>query len=439
MTRGAAPPPPPGLYTEAAELFERAAKADSTFSLAYYRLAWAHGWISGFGPDTSSLLAAARYSGRLPDRIRLTLDAGLAISRGDIARGESMLRAVLERYPDDFDANVQLGDLLFHQNPLRGKSIAEALAPLERASRLDQGRSAEPLFHLIAIAGGQGRRHDMDSLATQFVGLHQEGGLAISVRALLAFTRRDSSRIALAQRELMSLSTTMALRSLGVVAALVPDPSVVTPTLVALEASRSDPAERAQIVLASARLAGLRRDWRASDSLFARAMTFDPLSAAPARARFMSLPTLDPPASSLRDARAALAVSGIPTRPADSDLLDALLCLRLGDIDAALASIERNASTARTDDGVRSLWLELSARRLLRLGKPDQALAILTSARTPAPRSPLRFLRGEVLEALHRSSEALAWYEAAAEDYGGEFYVPAIARARERLSRMRAQ
>ncbi len=105
-------------------------------------------------------------------------------------------------------------------------------------------------------------------------------------------------------------------------------------------------------------------------------------------------------------------------------------------MNAALASIERHASAARTNDGVRTLWLEVSARRVLRLGKPDQALALLTSARMPAPRPSLRFLRGEVLEALKRPAEARAWYEAAAEDYGGEFYVPAIARARLRLDTM---
>jgi hypothetical protein len=46
----------------------------------------------------------------------------------------------------------------------------------------------------------------------------------------------------------------------------------------------------------------------------------------------------------------------------------------------------------------------------------------------------LRFLRGEVLEALKRPAEALLWYEASANDYGGEFYVAAITRAHKRLN-----
>jgi len=39
----------------------------------------------------------------------------------------------------------------------------------------------------------------------------------------------------------------------------------------------------------------------------------------------------------------------------------------------------------------------------------------------------LRFLRGEVLESLGRSDEAMRWYDVAAQDYNGELYFGAIA------------
>ena len=53
----------------------------------------------------------------------------------------------------------------------------------------------------------------------------------------------------------------------------------------------------------------------------------------------------------------------------------------------------------------------------------------------PAP--PLRYLRGEVLEALHRPKEALAWYDASEQDYsyGVAWFSAAVARAHRRLDR----
>jgi predicted negative regulator of RcsB-dependent stress response len=112
-----------------------------------------------------------------------------------------------------------------------------------------------------------------------------------------------------------------------------------------------------------------------------------------------------------------------------------LLALRLGDAAPAAVALSRSASSAATDYDVRSLSVEVSARRLLASGKPDEALAVLLTRGAAQPRSPLRYLRGEVLEALHRPREALAWYDVSEQDYGGEWYSAAIVRAHQRLRR----
>jgi hypothetical protein len=74
-------------------------------------------------------------------------------------------------------------------------------------------------------------------------------------------------------------------------------------------------------------------------------------------------------------------------------------------------------------------------RRLLAAGKTDEALAVLLSPADSKPGPQLRYLRGQVLEALHRPMEALAWYDASAQDYGAEWYAAAVARAHQRLDR----
>ena len=116
-----------------------------------------------------------------------------------------------------------------------------------------------------------------------------------------------------------------------------------------------------------------------------------------------------------------------------------MLALRLGDTVPAAIALPRAVATARTDSYVRELAVELSARRLLAIGKPDEALAVLLAPGAPLPTSQLRYLRGEVLEALHRPKEALAWYDASEQEYdyfgGAEWYSAAVVRAHRRLDR----
>ena len=88
-----------------------------------------------------------------------------------------------------------------------------------------------------------------------------------------------------------------------------------------------------------------------------------------------------------------------------------------------------------SDRASRTLWTELAARAFLAQRRGQEALAVIENAPTPQGPS-LRFLRGEVLES-RANEDALWWYEVAREDYSGELYVAAIARARARLGAAR--
>lgn len=385
--------------------------------------------------DVPTLETAARHGARLPERIRLTLSALLALGHGDVVGGESMLRDVIARHPDDFDANLWLGDLLFHRNPDRGRSGLEARSALERATQLAPARGAEALYHLISIAQVEHRDRDSDSLASLFLELHHQSRLAISARMHLALSTHDSSRMALMRAELSTLSTEDALR---VITAALPTHTsldALSTLLSSLNTSLRPQAERAQILLAMANLAAVRGRWTESDSLFDRATALDPIESPLVRARVLALPGLDPPRDEIGRTIGALREMH-PASPAElarTELLGALLALRLGDDEPARIAVERHAVRSPRDYRERSLWLEVAARRLLTSGKPDDALALLTAPNNPPPRPPLRYLRGEVLEALHRPREALRWYDVSLQDYGGEAFVAAIARAHTRL------
>jgi len=427
-----------GQYEAAAERYERATVADSTFALGYYRLVWAKIWIPGRGLDSSALDRAARHGARLPERIRVTLTALQAVARGDFELGMPMLVGLTERYPDDVDANLWLGDVLFHQNPPHGRPIGEARGPLERALALAPARSGEALFHLIELAARDGRMRDVDSLSTLFLALDHGSDSAPIVRTILAVAHPDSPRLAIAQRELGGMSTRAALRVLGVVTSVTGRANHIT--IANLLASLPTPHaanERGAVLFVRAQLAGTDGDWPASDSLFGLAAAAMFEDATFMRGRFLSLPSLDPPPAMIRAAIAdlhALAIS-MPIDRKWADPFAAMLALRLGDAAPAAVALSRAAAIASTNGFVRELNAELSARRLLAIGKPDEALAVALSPAASMPEPPMRYVRGEALEALHRPAEALAWYDASGQDYSSGWYAAAIVRAHGRLDR----
>jgi DNA-binding SARP family transcriptional activator/TolB-like protein len=426
-----------GKYDAAAERYERATAADSTFALGYYRLAWARSWAPGRGLDTATVELAARHAARLPERMRLTLAALQAAGHGDFTGGVGMLREVTERHPDDFDANLWLGDLIFHRNAIHGLPRADARGPLERASVLAPARSGEALFHLLELAAYEGRMRDVDSLSTLFLALDHESDRAPIVRTILAIAHGDSTRLAVARLELGGLSAHAALQDIGVVTSVVKGRAnrVTVANLIASLPTPRAANERGAMLFVRAQLAATDGDWRTADSLFGLAAAAKFEDATYIRGRFLSLPSLDPPSAMMRNAIADLHALAIST-PFDrrwADPFAAMLALRLGDTVPAAIALQRAATIARTDWFVRELAVELSARRLLAIGKPDEALTVLLSPDISLPGPQLRYLRGQVFEALHRPMEALAWYDSSGEDYGGEWYSAAIARAHQRL------
>jgi DNA-binding SARP family transcriptional activator len=428
-----------GKYEAAAERYERATEADSTFALGYYRLAWARSWAPGRGLDLATLGRAARHAARLPERMRLPLAALEAVEHGDFERGVGMLRDVTERHPDDFDANLWLGDLMFHRNATHGLQRADARGPLERASVLAPARSGEALFHLIEIAAYEGRMRDVDSLSTLFFALGHESDRAAIVRTILAVAHRDSARVAVARRALGGMSTYAALLAMGVVTSVAMGPASRVTAADLLASLPTPPAanERGGVLFVRAQLAGTDGDWRAADSLFGLAAAARFEDATYVRGRFLSIPSVDPPPAMMRAAIADLHALAIST-PMDrrwADPFAAMLALRLGDTVPAAIALPRAARLARTDWFVNELNVELSARRLLAIGKPNEALAVLLSPADSNPGPQLRYLRGQVFEALHRPVEALAWYDVSAQDNGGEWYSAAVARAHRRLDR----
>lgn len=124
--------------------FQRAGLDDSTFSLAHYRLAVSATWEGpGLSPRwglaSTALQHALAFGDRLSRRDRRLLTAHALYVRGAADSAEREYREVLADYPDDLDAQFELGNLLHHYNPLRGRPRAEAREIFDRVLALDPG------------------------------------------------------------------------------------------------------------------------------------------------------------------------------------------------------------------------------------------------------------------------------------------------------------
>lgn len=125
-----------GLYREAAVAYDRAIDEDSTFALAYYRKSIAADWIDAFTARTDAD-RAFQFKEALPQRDQALVTALRLRRYGKITEAEQGFRALLHQYPDDVEALVQLGELYFHDNSRRGRSMNEAIEPFTRALELE--------------------------------------------------------------------------------------------------------------------------------------------------------------------------------------------------------------------------------------------------------------------------------------------------------------
>ncbi|MEP7326939.1 MAG: BTAD domain-containing putative transcriptional regulator, partial [Gemmatimonadota bacterium] len=177
-------------YLTALDGFQQAISADPEFALAYYRMAAAT--AASAMPELAREAAAKANDlrDRLAPRDRILLDAQRAWLAGATGEAESLYQATVTNYPDDLEAWFLLGDLRFHSNPLRGRSVVEAKPAFERAVALDPDH-VTALVHLVRIAALEGNATERDRLIARVIGLSPEGDRAMPMEALRAFAQRD--------------------------------------------------------------------------------------------------------------------------------------------------------------------------------------------------------------------------------------------------------
>jgi tRNA A-37 threonylcarbamoyl transferase component Bud32/TolB-like protein len=130
-------------WSEAARHFERAVELDSTFTRALFRLSQALGWSGGSLAGEYGQRALLQAD-RLPPREAMLIRA---IASGDIAA----LEALTERYPDDLDAWLALGDQVYHAGGVLLRPTDSYRSALGKALALHP-HYGEAYIHLIEDA-----------------------------------------------------------------------------------------------------------------------------------------------------------------------------------------------------------------------------------------------------------------------------------------------
>jgi serine/threonine-protein kinase len=195
-----------GRYQEASDAYERAIALDTAFALAYYRKSLVAEWIDAYDVR-SSAEKASRYAARLSARDRSLLAALRLRRRGETAAAERAYRAHLHSWPDEVEAMVQMGEILFHDNPRRGRPMDEAI-PMFQAALAIEPANADARIHLARLYA---LYNQLDSLESDVRHFEQEaaafqagndgpGEKVFEVEAIRAYAARDTA----AQRDLLA-------------------------------------------------------------------------------------------------------------------------------------------------------------------------------------------------------------------------------------------
>ncbi|MCK4271412.1 hypothetical protein KAX22_02105, partial [bacterium] len=120
------------LYVkEAKKSFQEALRHDSTFAMAYFRLA-----LLTDGQQRDDLIAKAlQYSAKISQKEKHYLNSWQALLSDDFEQGIAELEKVVQRYPEEKEAHFWLGT--FQRNPCVSGGNEQAVRHLNKAIEID--------------------------------------------------------------------------------------------------------------------------------------------------------------------------------------------------------------------------------------------------------------------------------------------------------------
>ncbi|MBI5473704.1 MAG: protein kinase [Ignavibacteriae bacterium] len=174
---------------EAEKEFKQAIALDSTFGLAYYRLAYTIGWNIGTEHVATPYLdKAVHLMDRIPERERYLVRMEQARHKGGFAQALVVAKEMEQRYPNDKEAMFQIGDYSYHSSDLK-----TAQQYFERVIAMDS-TSDRTLFHLADIYEKKGEGQKLLNIALRFVAANPTGAsYALLGKAYLGVGQFDAA------------------------------------------------------------------------------------------------------------------------------------------------------------------------------------------------------------------------------------------------------
>jgi len=120
-------------FAEAERSFNKALELDSTFAMAYYRLAATKDYEGDTRAARESISKAAKYTDKITQKEKLYIEGFEAYLKGDYPQAIKVLKKIVESYPDEKDAFWRLG-LIYYRNLLK---FEEAVHYLNKAIEID--------------------------------------------------------------------------------------------------------------------------------------------------------------------------------------------------------------------------------------------------------------------------------------------------------------
>ena len=432
-----------GRTLAALDAFQRAASADPGFALAHYRVAAAAAASAFIAPARAASALALAQRERLSERERLLVEAQHAWLHGATDDAERRYAAVVAAHPDDLEAWFLLGDLLFHSNPYRGRSIRAARAALERALALDP-RHLGCLVRLARLAGLDRDWERLSLLVDRALTHSPTGDQALGLRALRACSpghTADRAEVIERLRSAPALAIAVAFTDQALYGGDLPSVAKLGRELIAVFRS-AELVAGGHLVLAHVAVA--QGDLAAAEAELSRAESLDQAWGLELRAFLLALPFVPWPDGLVAAARAALEAWDPAKAPPNVSLplafhnslhphlrayLLGLLAARVRNESALIEAGEFLAELDVPEEGqvlVERLARSLRAELLVLRGDAAGALAELAGAPADvwfqyAVASPFycgafeRWRRGTLLLALGREEEGRGWLDSIAE------------------------
>ncbi len=423
-------------FTKPIEAFRDAIALDSTFALAYYRLALAASWADSLELARWAATRATRYSGRLPAHYRLLAEGLNAFLDGNARQAISAYRAAVAAHPNDAEAWFRIGLTTALYGPFFGRPSSDLWDPFTKAARYDV-QAREPWIFLAYLAAQDGDRRSVDTLIRR----GYPEGVPAYWQALTASSwpdanraRQGLARIERAEPWEQTLGAILVTRYLN-------DANIGRRLSrgAATAAKGSDWHAQALFWTSQIELAGGRP--QATKQALAEMAVDDPRWAADFRALVATWPVYPPSRPNVQAARAALRTVqsqplrarplwGKPSREGSEAIrlyLLGLLSAHLGERDSAVQyarMLDRLVQAPTMGSLAKDLALCLRAEVRASLdGAPADALTLSLTLRYHIPPDVLRshpalshlfarqrFLQAQWSRSIGRPNEALQWY-----------------------------